>query len=62
MPSIIGLNDDVKVLIIFCQSQIKSFNYLFGKSLEEQLFTHTRNLSATLQKKDLLAITGKTLC
>ena len=40
---------------------MNSFNFLFGVLLGERLFSHTNNLSATLQKSNLSAVAGQNL-
>ena len=47
--------------IVGCEAQINSFDYLFGLLLGERLFSHTDNLSATLQKSNLSAVAGQNL-
>lgn len=40
---------------------METFNYLFAILLREEIFAHTDNFSETIQKKELINITGKTL-
>lgn len=55
------LNPDVRGRIIGCQAQMKSFNFFFGLHLGQKVFSHTDNLSATLQKASLSAADSKHL-
>ena len=56
-----GLSTEIRARIIGCQAQMNSFNYFFGVLLGERLFSHTDNLSATLQKRNLSAVAGQNL-
>ena len=51
-----GLSTDVKARVIGCQTKMKTFDYFFGLLLGERLFSHTDNLSATLQRKNMSAV------
>ena len=51
-----GLSTDVKARVIGCQAKMKTFDYFFGLLLGERLFSHTDNLSATLQSKNMSAV------
>ena len=53
-----GLSTEIKARIVSCQAQMNSFNYFFVVLLGERLFSHTDNLSATLQKSNLSAVAG----
>ena len=43
------LKADVKSRIIGCQTQMRKFEYFFGLQLSQCIFSHTDNLSKTLQ-------------
>ena len=51
----------MKVRIIGVESQVKTFSYLFGILLAEQILTPTDNLSKSLQKTDISAEEGQFL-
>lgn len=53
------LESDVRGRIIGCQAQMKTFNFFFGLHLGQRVFSHTDNLSATLQKVSLSATNAK---
>ena len=53
------LDPDVKARIIGVQSQMSTFNLLFGLKLCEQILKMTNNLSKTLQKSTLSAATAQ---
>lgn len=40
---------------------METFNYLFAILLREEIFAHSDNLSETIQKEELIDITGKIL-
>ncbi len=52
------LDTDVKSRIVGVQSQMRSFSFFFGLSLSHKLYSLTDNLSKTLQKEKMSAITG----
>ena len=54
-----GLTTDVKARIIGCQSQMTTFALFFGISLGKLLFSHTDNLSKTLQGVKMSALSSK---
>ena len=45
--------------IIGCQAQVNTFDFFFGLNLGQRLFSHTDNLSRTLQQPKMSALTGK---
>ena len=51
-----GLSTSVKARILGCKANMKTFDYFFGLLLGEQLFSHTDNLSATLQSRKISAV------
>ena len=53
------LQADVRGRIIGCQVQMNTFDFFFGLHLDEQLFSHTDNLSKTLQKTKMSAVSGQ---
>ena len=53
------LESDVCDKIIGCQPQIKKFDFFFGLNLSQRIFSHTDNLSETLQKASILATSGQ---
>ena len=46
------LESDVRGRIIGCRAQMKKFDFFFGLNLSQRIFSHTDNLSETLQKAD----------
>ena len=50
------LQADVRGRIIGCQAQMNTFVFFFGLHLGERLFSHTDNLSKTLQKTKMSAV------
>ncbi|XP_057290908.1 zinc finger MYM-type protein 1-like [Hydractinia symbiolongicarpus] len=44
-----------------CKKQMESFSFYFGLNLGRKLYAHTDNLSITLQKEKMSAISGKEL-
>ena len=52
------LEADVRGRIIGCQAQMNTFDFFFGLNLGERLFSHTDNLSKTLQKTKMSAVSG----
>ena len=54
-----GLTPDVKARIIGSQSQMSTFALLFGISLGKLIFSHTDNLSKTLQDIKMSALSCK---
>lgn len=53
------LQADVRCSIIGCQAQMNTFDFFFGLHLSEWLFSHTDNLSKTLQKTKMFAVSGQ---
>ena len=53
------LQADVRGRIIGCQAQMNTFDFFFGLHLGERLFSHTDNLSKTLQKTRMSAVSGQ---
>lgn len=54
-----GLTVDVKARIGGCQNQMRTFELFFGISLGKLLFSHTDNLSRTLQSVKMSALSSK---
>ena len=50
---------DVRGRIIGCQAQMKSFDFFFGLNLGQRIFSHTDNLSESLQKSSMSAASGQ---
>ena len=46
-------------MIIGCQAQMNTFDFFFGLNLGQRLFSHTDNLSRTLQQTKMSALVGK---
>ena len=55
------VDPDVRGRILGCDSQMKTFNFFFGLHLSKRLFSHTDNLSKTLQSPSLSAAAGQHL-
>ena len=53
------LESDVRGRIIGCQAQMKNFDFFFGLNLSQRIFSHTDNLSETLQKAGMSATSGQ---
>ena len=53
------LESDVRGRIIGCQAQMKRFDFFFGLNLSQRIFSHTDNLSDTLQKASMSATGGQ---
>ena len=53
------LESEVRGRVLGCQAQMKSFDYFFGLHLGKLIFCHTDNLSATLQKLSMSAVSGQ---
>ena len=53
------IESDVRGRIIGCQPQMKKFDFFFGLNLSQRIFSHTGNLSETLQKADMSATSGQ---
>ena len=53
------LQADVHGRIIGCQAQMNTFDFFFGLHLGKRLFSHTDNLSKTLQKTKMSAVSGR---
>ena len=56
-----NLTREVRSRIIGCQAQMKSFSFFFGLCLGQRLFSLTDNLSKTLQKENMSAVSGHRL-
>ena len=56
-----GLTKEVKSRIIGCKSQMERFDLYFGLKLGKLLYSHTDNLSKTLQGEKMSAMGGKRL-
>lgn len=55
------LQPDVRERIVGCQAQMQTFDFFFGLSLEERLFSHSDNLSKTLQLTKMSAVSWQRL-
>jgi hypothetical protein len=55
------LDGDMRARIIGVDTQMHTFDFLFGVSLGNLLLCHTDNLSKNLQKKSLSAVEGQRL-
>ena len=55
------LQPDIKGRIIGCEAQMKSFDFFFGLQFGERIYCHTDNLSKTLQKTSMSAVSGQRL-
>ncbi|KAK2557068.1 Zinc finger MYM-type protein 1 [Acropora cervicornis] len=53
------LQADVRGRVIGCEAQMNTFDFFFGLNLGERLFSHTDNLSKTLQKTKMSAVSGQ---
>ena len=53
------LQSDIRGRIIGCQAQMDTFDFFFGLNLGQRLFSHTDNLSRTLQQTKMSALSGK---
>ena len=53
------LQSDIRGKIIGCQAQINTFDFFFELNLGQWLFSHTVNLSRTLQQTKMSALSGK---
>ena len=56
-----NLTKEVRSRIIGCQAQMKKFSFFFGLCLGQRLFSLTDNLSKTLQKEKMSAVSGHRL-
>ena len=56
-----NLTRDVRSRIISCQTQMKTFSFLFCLCLGQRLYCHTDNLSKALQTKNMSAVSGHRL-
>ena len=52
---------ETKARINGCKKQMESFFFYFGLNLGSKLYAHTDNLSKTLQKEKISAVSGKEL-
>ena len=50
-----------KARINGCKKQLESFSFYFGLNLGRKLYAHTDNLSKTVQKEKMSAISSKEL-
>ncbi|XP_057290813.1 zinc finger MYM-type protein 1-like [Hydractinia symbiolongicarpus] len=55
------LDAETKLRINGCKKEMESFSFYFGLNLGRKLYAHTDNLSITLQKEKMSAISGKEL-
>ena len=53
------LDSEILGRVLGCQAQMKSFDFYFGLHLGQLIFRHTDNLSATLQKSTMSAVSGQ---
>ena len=53
------LQTDVRGRVIGCEAQMNTFDFFFGLNLGERLFSHTHNLSKTVQKTKMSAVSGQ---
>ena len=53
------LQSDIRGRIIGRQAQMNTFDFFFGLNLGQLLFSHTDNLSKTLQQTKMSAVSGK---
>ena len=52
------LQSNIRGRIIGCQAQMNTFDFFFGLNLGQRLFSHTNNLSRTLQRTKMSAPGG----
>ena len=52
------LDSEVKVRIIGVQNQMYGFHFFYGLNLSQRLFALSNNLSKTLQKESMSALSG----
>lgn len=55
------LDSDTKARIVGCKGQMQTFKFFFGLTLSHRLYSITDNLSKTLQKERMSALSGKEL-
>ena len=55
------LQPDVRARIIGCKAQMERFDFFFGLHLGERLYSHTDNLSKTLQGTKMATVSGQRL-
>lgn len=55
------LQSDVRARIIGCKTQMERFDFFFGLHMGERIYSHTDNLSRTLQSTKMAAVSGKRL-
>ena len=55
------LQPDVRGRMVGCQAQMQTFDFFFGLSFGERLFSHSDNLSKTLQSTKMSAVSGQRL-
>ena len=53
------LQSVIRGRIIGCQAQMSTFDFFFGLNLGQRMFSHTDNLSRTLQQTKMSALSGK---
>ena len=56
-----SLDAETRSRIIECKAQMKTFNFLFGLCLGQRHYNLTDNLSKTLQKEKMSAVSGQRL-
>ena len=54
-----NLEPDIRGRIVGCQAQMRLFNFFFGLILSQRIFSHTDNLSKTLQEEKMSAANGQ---
>lgn len=54
-----NLEPDIRGRIVGCQAQMRLFNFFFGLILSQRIFSHTDNLSKTLQEVKISAASGQ---
>ena len=53
------LQPDVRGRTVGCQAQMQTFDFFFGLSLGGRIFSHSDNLSKTLQLTKMSAVVGR---
>ena len=54
-----NLEPDIRGRIVGCQAQMRSFNFFLGFILSQRIFSHTDNLSKTLQEVKMSSASGQ---
>ena len=54
-----NLEPDIRARIVECQAHMRSFNFFLGIILSQRIFSHTDNLSKTLQEVKMSAADGQ---